>query len=416
MKSPFRVEIIVRDSGERLALLLDQEGVPDFNATLYSLRKLRPTGQGVNTISIKLRTIMQFYVWCAVSGIDYTSRLQNLECFTYNEVDMLVRFLKYKYKFCLSELSRKPKKKVVFHPIAIRSGNKDIFVNKVNHHTRISNVADYINYIYAYYVNIKKTRGVDTSNVENDVKQTIKHLLALRPLLNWHDTESKVDSMSDETLEKILDVIEPDNPNNPWANASEHVRVRNRLIVYILLTTGMRKGEMLNLENDDFDFRKDELRIVKKNDSPEDPRKHQPLVKTKERDIPIKSKLADFIYAYIQDYRPYIKCAVGHGYLLVSDRDGRPLSTDSITKLFTKLSSSVGVDISAHQFRHRWNYDFSNFADKEKWSENKQHNLRCLLNGWSIHSETGKKYNKRFVKEEMRQAMANLQDELLPDI
>ncbi|MGK7339981.1 tyrosine-type recombinase/integrase, partial [Salmonella enterica] len=69
---------------------------------------------------------------------------------------------------------------------------------------------------------------------------------------------------------------------NPYA---PHVRFRNNLIIKILLETGMRGGELLNLKIADFNYKKKNLCIVRRPDNKDEPRLRQPLVKTLERQI-----------------------------------------------------------------------------------------------------------------------------------
>jgi integrase len=59
--------------------------------------------------------------------------------------------------------------------------------------------------------------------------------------------------MSDSDLARLLEVVKPDSPENPWQNA--HARVRNALIVLWLLKLGpLRRGELLGVKVRDINF------------------------------------------------------------------------------------------------------------------------------------------------------------------
>jgi integrase len=63
--------------------------------------------------------------------------------------------------------------------------------------------------------------------------------------------------LSAEEISLLLEVVKLDSICNPWK--SEFIRVRNRLIVHLLLSLGLRKGELLGIKIGDMNLEKNEL-------------------------------------------------------------------------------------------------------------------------------------------------------------
>ncbi|EDJ4482479.1 site-specific integrase, partial [Salmonella enterica] len=130
-----------------------------------------------------------------------------------------------------------------------------------------------------------------------------------------YNIESESKSLTNEQVTTLTDMVSVKSKINPF---SEHVRFRNNLIIKILLETGIRGGELLNIKLVDFDYVHKSLCIVRRPDDQNEPRLRQPLVKTLERKIPLSIELTELIQNYISDFRGK-QCHAGeHDYLLVT--------------------------------------------------------------------------------------------------
>ena len=111
----------------------------------------------------------------------------------------------------------------------------------------------------------------------------------------------------------------------------------------LLRLTGFRRGELLNLKIEDFDFAKNTVKVVRRADSDGDPRTYQPLAKTRERTFPLIPELMGKIHEYIAKYRNKVPGARKHGYLFVVHRSGKtlgwPISNSGFGKFIETLSS-----------------------------------------------------------------------------
>lgn len=119
--------------------------------------------------------------------------------------------------------------------------------------------------------------------------------------------------------------------------------LRDRLIVEILYSTGMRRAELLNLKQADIDLPRMQLKVLGKGN--------------KERLIPIGQPLADTITTYIKELQQHFDTP----WLLVTDK-GRQLYPEyvyAVVKKFLTLVTTVDKK-SPHVLRHTFATHLSN--------------------------------------------------------
>ena len=211
---------------------------------------------------------------------------------------------------------------------------------------------------------------------------------------------------------RLLDVVQVDHPENPWAdppkllealnvakqasNPREEkriqtilagklaVRLRNRLIVDLLSQFGMRRGELLELKVSN--LQGESLFIHRQPDVSEDPRKYAPLRMTRGRKLLAYPDLQAqwFDYARIRGKLPG---ALKHPFLLVNHRDGSPLSSPAVTRIFSELRKVVGLpsNLTPHHLRRFWNEEFSRLADEQGWDPARKAQIRAYQIGSCRH-------------------------------
>ena len=131
------------------------------------------------------------------------------------------------------------------------------------------------------------------------------------------------------------------------------VGYRNVLIFDVLYETGMRIGELLGLQINDYtevnidsDF--GYIRIMATEDNDDGNRQQ----KTGNRTIPVTMQLLARIDEYVLEHRPYIE---NQQYIFVSHKGkdkGRALTRDAIEKVFQKCSIKTKVKCTPHTLRH----------------------------------------------------------------
>ena len=126
-------------------------------------------------------------------------------------------------------------------------------------------------------------------------------------------------------------------------------RLRDQLIILMLNSTGMRKGELLGLCHEDLgDFDDYTIRIVKREHNPNGAR-----AKGKERVIPIPKGLLDLY----NDYLIYEYPEVESDYVFVniwSGDIGAPMNPQVLNTMFSRLEKKTGIRVYPHLFRHSY--------------------------------------------------------------
>lgn len=112
--------------------------------------------------------------------------------------------------------------------------------------------------------------------------------------------------------------------------------MRNRLIVELLLYTGVRVSELCNIRLGDLDLPTRTLRVTGKGGT--------------YREIPLRPELAESIQRYLQGERKANQFA-DSPCLLVSQRAPN-MHRDAINRLLTKIRRELGIAVYPHNFRH----------------------------------------------------------------
>ncbi len=139
-------------------------------------------------------------------------------------------------------------------------------------------------------------------------------------------SEAAVTSLSEEQVEQLLFFVEN----------RKKVSTRNKLIVYLLLYTGVRVSELVSIQLTDIDFLTSHLQVIGKGG--------------KRREIGLKSEVLRLAREYIKEER---SASVFHqsGYLLVSQR-AEKMHRDAVRDWLAKISLKLGFWLHPHIFRH----------------------------------------------------------------
>ena len=139
-------------------------------------------------------------------------------------------------------------------------------------------------------------------------------------------SEDNVDALSDEQAEQLLFYVEN----------GKKVSARNKLIVYLLLYTGVRVSELVGIKIADIDFLTSQLTVIGKGG--------------KRREIGLRQDVLQLVRDYMKEERSVSNFSHSD-YLLVSQR-AEKMHRDAVRDWLAKISKELGFKLHPHLFRH----------------------------------------------------------------
>lgn len=416
MPNPYGVKTVRFTSGERLPVLIDTRiGVPLFDPTVYSLNQLRGRNRAVNTIEQSLRHIMVLKIFLEQRGIDLESRFHESRILDLAEIESLANACCLRLPDLLavdSEGARAKRVRVVPSERLRQLPLNAMFkaVDAASAANRVRTIADYLSWLVKRHLLKLSTSNSSFLALEAAQKMVKETLLARAPQHRSRRFLGAREGLPSETAARLIAVTAKDSPANPWLG--KFIRLRNELLFRWLSSFGLRRGELLNVKVSDIDFRKETVTIARRADAPEDPRKEQPVVKTRDRVLPIPPALCQLTHDYIVYARRSLIGARKHEYLFVADKTGEPMSLSALNKCFVFLRTRIAdlpEGLSPHVLRHTWNDNFSAAMDRMKTSEADEQKMRSFLMGWSETSGTAANYTRRHVRQRANEVSLQLQ-------
>ena len=388
----------VRPNGERLPLLVDRDsGTPLHTPALYVLTRCR--ARAAKTIEQRLVGVQVLLMWSESRGIPLEQRVANGALLQGHELDDL-----------WDAAARR------VDALSARRGRAGEVAGLVGHSAALSrdNAGNRRRAIRAYLAWLTEQRLFSLGH-RQEAQQSYR--LARDELLGSLDARTARgrkdgarprQGLDDCERQSLVEAIRTESEGNPWRDPA--VRLRNQLMITLLLDLGVRQGELLALRVEDVDFRQGQLRLVRRPDDPLDPRVQQPVLKTRGRLLDLRVSVLSMLESYVFGVRGMTAEARRHGQLFVSTRTGAPLSASSVVKIFHKLRELPGVPqrITCHVLRHDWNERFSDSMDRNHVPPEKELRLRQYLQGWD-REESAATYTHRHTQRAANQALLMMQ-------
>lgn len=401
-------------NGERYSVLSRRGGLPVHEATLY-LAKYRKRGLAANTIHSVCMTLALLYQELDMADIDLSQRLRQGQFLTAQELNRLVDATQYRLADLSDEDADERGSSNVIDIKRIRIRRKSAVeeaksVSVATQATRLRYMADYLGFLATYIGATLSASLRKELAFESD--RALEALRAEIPPVSKRAKLGAREGLSKEDQDWLMKVIDPDSPENPWERG--FVRQRNWLIVILLLATGMRRGELLGLQIRDLDQRLPKLRIIRRADASEDPRRIQPNTKTNDREVELRPAIMRAVWGYINHHRKKIKTARKYPQLIVAD-EGKPLSLKSIDKIFVQLRDAcpgLPVTLTSHVMRHTWNERFSEQAELLGLTDAVEEKARNEQQGWADNSKSAATYTRRHATGKGRELSLKLQEQL----
>lgn len=164
----------------------------------------------------------------------------------------------------------------------------------------------------------------------------VREKLLLNPMADAAQPEGKppVRLVKALTAEEMIKIIQSSIPTTALG-------LRDRAILELLYSTGIRRAELANLNVGDFRVGSHELLVINGKGG-------------KDRVVPVGEWACYFTEAYVKNVRPWQVSDPAEKALFVQHRNGRRLSLRSVKDIVERATARSGVArrVSPHTFRH----------------------------------------------------------------
>lgn len=400
-------------NGERLSLLTVAYGLPVHEVTLH-LESFRKRGRAANTIHYVCCTLALLYQELDRSRIDLIDRLSEGRFLTAPELSRLASLAQTRKADVDDEGTAKKSSNVIsmarISPRAKAAEFQRVPVDVATCATRLRYIAGFLAFATRYVAS--KLPSELRTRLEQQSHDALTAFRAEIPAVSRRATLDARVGLSLEEQDRLVSVVHPDSPSNPWSR--DFVRKRNWLMVVVLLATGMRRGELLGLQIEDLNPREPKIRIIRRADAAEDSRTVQPNTKTNDREIELLPSVMKALWKHINEERRSILAARKIPQIFVSD-EGEALSGSSIDKVFVQLRRvcpGLPVALTSHVMRHTWNERFSEQAEALGLSDVEEQQARNQQQGWSESSKSAATYTRRHTVKRGKEISLKLQERL----
>lgn len=408
---PFSVSRIRFRSGERYSFLL-REGMPVYLAVLF-VNRFRTKGRAANTLHQVCSVLALLHNDLDSRGIDLRGLLAQGRFLSLPDIHRFADSAQYVASEPICPQRGKKSRVVNIEKARLRATTKAErrqTVDSATYATRLRYARAYLSFTADY---VRSTLPSDlASQLAEEAERGLDALSAHIPRVSRRAKLGARQGLTHQEESLLLDVIDLESPRNPWR--SEFVRTRNRLIVILLLASGMRRGELLGLQVKDLSSHQAKLKILRRADAAEDARLHQPNTKTGDREIPIAPNVLSALIDFIRTQRHKIKAARKIPQLFISD-EGDALSLSSINQIFVDIRNAcpeLPKGLTAHTLRHTWNERFSELADRVGMPEVEEQSARALQQGWADGSKMAAVYTRRHTASKAQELSLKLQHAL----
>ncbi len=406
--------------GERFAVLVHEDGMPDYWTNRWAVEHLRTSGQAANSISTKLRAVALLYKALPVAS-DLTPRLARGEWLTVAETDHLLQQLSRRaesvlpYGDAIAPIAPKRERKVVIlekmrSKLTARDDGE--FVNTKTKFLRTLFICEYLG--WRANQQIVAIRGARKVALVEAVAQVDAYIDDHTAKINNDPRFTSPKGLDKAQQGVLLEAIKPDSPNNPWKN-DRFIRVRNQLIVQLMLATGPRRGGVLGIQTGDFDPLTGRLQIVRRKDDPDDPRPVQTGNKRGASLISLGYELIQTLKTYlILRHKLLVRKKRQTSYLIISS-EGDALEQSSLNYIVRSLRAIPSLeDIHPHLLRHTWASNFVQDGVAAGVDINTIEEDLRWLGGWSKRSDMPSHYTSAYRHQSAEKRSLELQEKLVP--
>ena len=204
----------------------------------------------------------------------------------------------------------------------------------------LEDISSYLSYLYNNIKLSKSSIGRKLSSLRSFYNYLVKEEIISYNYFNDVRNPKKAvvlpKFINDKDMSNIMEVCNGDNP----------ILERDRLIVELLFSTGIRVSELINIKLSDINFYNNEIKILGKG--------------SKERIVIFNDTCREALNKFINDGRKKLYKELNE-YLFVGRNNGH-ISSKYIRDIINKIKVQAGVNgqISPHVFRHTFATDMLN--------------------------------------------------------
>lgn len=358
-----KIEWLICSDGERLPMLVDNDGIPLTFPNMFVMSQLRLSNKA-NTISNFLSDINHLILWEQINNRTLASEFSNGKILPLEDIISIRDHCALK----VDSIRNAKKQNIIDLSLYAQTLSKYEQVKRHQQYRRFTNIRKYL--VFLSHALLKSHRDISKYNLK--ISEMEKRFIKNNPSVSSSSIDPLETSASPEAFEKLMKVIHYQSSENPFK--SNRDKIRNYLMVAVTYWTGLRAGELLSLkiEHISRDIFKPYITVIRNHDDPTDTRKIQPTAKTLGRKIPIPKHIHELLWFYIDHIRRSITKMKGeqHQFVFISHKGptkGQPMSSNNYSArvLGTIKSMSDEFDgITRHGFRHYWNARYSQKIDE----------------------------------------------------
>jgi integrase len=390
--------IAVFSTGERFPVLLYRDSYQPVALPIRYIIDERRENNKSGTLARDCRVLCWFYEWCDGGGIEIEARLRAGDILTKAEIAGFCKYL------------RAGRRQGVVGSIGTdgaRGNDRANILSPETFNSYLEVIESFLLWAAYEFIPVATPEAAVRETLE-DATQRVKR--AFSSNRKSGQTMSNRRGLSHEEVEAIRKVIRPEASQNPFRRST---RFRNHLMFELMLATGIRRGELLKIKLSHLPVgSKTTLSIVRSPDDKDDPRRNEPQVKTRMREIPLPRQLSVALWKYVQKHRRSDDTT----YLFTSARNGAPLSSGGVNRVFSLLIMGrfpfLQGRLSPHTMRHTFNEMLVEMAVSLGWDEERIRALQRYLNGWSDSSEMPTRYTRRLIEAQAMEVAERFQRRL----
>ncbi|MGN0931694.1 tyrosine-type recombinase/integrase [Falsigemmobacter intermedius] len=213
-------------------------------------------------------------------------------------------------------------------------------------------------------------------------------------------------------LARVAAFVAAGSADEIWLD--DAVAKRNWAIVTLLITCGLRQGEVRQLKPEDIDLSACQMRVERRHDDPDDERIYEPNAKTFDRIIPFSSATAMLLEEYLLGPGSDAAEQRGAPFLFLSHDNrtyGTPISARTVQRIVRNVGRHLSIEgLTPHHLRHAWVQGLANWAIETGINAEEFARFANHLGGWSYISKMATNYRADHLTEEAYKAGVLIQE------